>query len=107
MEVEVPGSKPSAAAPRLRRGDSEEDRLRVKRKTLQAVLNQCQRALESLGTTAGDGDDDEDDEEEDRDGAGSGGDAFDEGGGSTTTSRADCEADEVYLSLILFNFSLR
>ncbi|KAM5575451.1 hypothetical protein ABKV19_014418 [Rosa sericea] len=100
MEVEVPVSKPSAAAAKLRRGDSEEDRLRVKRKTLQAVLDQCQRALESLGTTAGDGvddgdDDDDDDEEEDRDGGGSGGDAVDEGGGSTTTSRADCEADEL------------
>ncbi|KAL6180050.1 hypothetical protein ACLB2K_046718 [Fragaria x ananassa] len=83
MEVEVADSK-------LRRGDSDEDRLRVKKKTLQAVLDQCQRALESLGTTA-----DGDDVEEDRDG---GGDAVDEGSGSTTTTtspRADCEADEL------------
>ncbi|KAL6179363.1 hypothetical protein ACLB2K_050879 [Fragaria x ananassa] len=83
MEVEVADSK-------LRRGDSDKDRLRVKKKTLQAVLDQCQRALESLGTTA-----DGDDEEEDRDG---GGDAVDEDSGSTTTTtspRADCEADEL------------
>ncbi|KAL6176823.1 hypothetical protein ACLB2K_053456 [Fragaria x ananassa] len=84
MEVEV-------AAAKLR-GDSDKDRLRVKKKTLQAVLDQCQRALESLGTTA---DGAGDDEEEDRDG---GGDAVDEGSGSTTTTtspRADCEADEL------------
>ncbi|KAL6184627.1 hypothetical protein ACLB2K_046028 [Fragaria x ananassa] len=88
MEVEVADSK-------LRRGDSDKDQLRVKKKTLQAVLDQCQRALESLGTTADGADDDGDDEEEDRDG---GGDAVGEGSGSTTTTtspRADCEADEL------------
>ncbi|CAN0873393.1 hypothetical protein LINGRAHAP2_LOCUS10361 [Linum grandiflorum] len=38
------------------------DRLRVKRKTLQVVLEQCQRALESLNdATDNDGDDDSDD----------------------------------------------
>ena len=46
-------------------------------KTLQAVLEQCQRALESLGTTADCGDDDDEEEEEDRDN-GSGGEAVDE-----------------------------
>nr|XP_011464646.1 PREDICTED: uncharacterized protein LOC101315240 isoform X2 [Fragaria vesca subsp. vesca] len=95
MEVEVADSIPSVAAAKLRRGDSDKDRLRVKKKTLQAVLDQCQRALESLGTTADGADDDGDDEEEDRDG---GGDAVGEGSGSTTTTtspRADCEADEL------------
>ena len=62
----MPRSKPSLAA-KLTRGGSEEDRLRVKRKTLQAVLDQCQRALELLGTTADGGDDDDEEEEEDRD----------------------------------------
>ena len=76
----MPRSKPSPAA-KLTRGDSEEDRLRVKRKTLQAVLDQCQRALDLLGTTV-DGDDDDDEEgeeEEDRD-DGFGGEAVDEAG---------------------------
>jgi hypothetical protein len=49
MEIQVTGSKPSPAA-KLTRADSEEDLLRLKRKTLQAVLDQCQRALESLCT---------------------------------------------------------
>ncbi|XP_050375519.1 uncharacterized protein LOC126793121 isoform X2 [Argentina anserina] len=106
MEVAVPLPKPAsasaAAVAKLRRENSDEDRLRVKRKTLQAVLDQCQRALESLGTTADGGDngdddddDDDDDEEEDRDGGG--GDAVDESSSSTatTSSGADCEADEL------------
>ncbi|THG10449.1 hypothetical protein TEA_003247 [Camellia sinensis var. sinensis] len=48
--VEVPGSKPVGG------GDSENDRLRVKRKTLEAVLQQCQRALELIGDTGFDAD---------------------------------------------------
>ncbi|PSS31590.1 Inactive serine/threonine-protein kinase roco10 [Actinidia chinensis var. chinensis] len=44
MEVDETGSKPIG-------GRIEEDRLRVKRKTLEAVLEQCQRALELLSTT--------------------------------------------------------
>ncbi|XP_041018678.1 uncharacterized protein LOC121260743 isoform X2 [Juglans microcarpa x Juglans regia] len=58
MEVEVLQSKPSASG-KFRRGDSaEHDRVRVKRKTLQTVLEQCQRALELLNTTSGVDDDD-------------------------------------------------
>ncbi|XP_058224165.1 uncharacterized protein LOC131333587 isoform X1 [Rhododendron vialii] len=34
------------------RAESEREQLRVKRKTLEAVLHQCQRALQSLGDTA-------------------------------------------------------
>lgn len=34
------------------RAEAERDQLRVKRKTLEAVLHQCQRALQSLGDTA-------------------------------------------------------
>ena len=44
MEVDETGSKPIG-------GRFEEDRLRVKKKTLEAVLEQCQRALELLSTT--------------------------------------------------------
>ncbi|TQD93411.1 hypothetical protein C1H46_021000 [Malus baccata] len=99
MEVEVvSGSKPSADAI-LRRVDSQKDQLRVKRKTLQAVLEQCQRALESLGTTGGaDEEDDGDDGEEDDDDNSSRGSAVDDErrqGGGSTSSRADCEADEL------------
>jgi hypothetical protein len=104
MKSQVPGSKPSPAA-KLTSGDFEEDRLRLKRKTLQAVLDQCQRAVGSLGTTTDGGDDDDEKEEGDKD-SGSGGEAIDEGKGWTTTLRADCEANEVNRSLILFNLSL-
>ncbi|KAG6644418.1 hypothetical protein I3843_08G055200 [Carya illinoinensis] len=57
MEIDVAGSISSAIG-RIRREDSaEKDRLRMKRETLQAVLEQCQRALELLHTTSGDDDD--------------------------------------------------
>ncbi|KAL8225473.1 hypothetical protein R6Q57_018030 [Mikania cordata] len=54
------------------RVNSERDQVRVKRKTLEAVLNQCQRALELLSTTGGVEDDDESCDEvvEDDDSAG-------------------------------------
>ncbi|KAF5456021.1 hypothetical protein F2P56_025536 [Juglans regia] len=88
MEVEVSQSKPSASG-KFRRGDSaEHDRVRVKRKTLQTVLEQCQRALELLNTTSGVDDDDIDcvgganvDEEQ--------------RGGSSGSLPGDREADEL------------
>ncbi|CAM8914316.1 unnamed protein product [Rhodiola kirilowii] len=43
---------------------SEKDQVKVKRKTLQAVLEQCQRALESLSEDPCVDDDDDDEEEE-------------------------------------------
>lgn len=58
MDEEVFASKPSALV-QIMRENSDKDRLRVKRKTLQAVLQQCQRALEMLDTTSGVGDDDD------------------------------------------------
>ncbi|OVA01799.1 hypothetical protein BVC80_9075g41 [Macleaya cordata] len=61
MEVEVSDSKHSTIDGV--RGGRERDQLRVKRKTLQAVLEQCQRALESLGSTEVDDLDDDDDNE--------------------------------------------
>ncbi|KAJ7965796.1 putative MADS box interactor-like protein [Quillaja saponaria] len=51
MEVVVSDPKPSAIVNIL--GEkSEMDRIRVKRKTLQAVLDECQRALEIISTTS-------------------------------------------------------
>ncbi|KAG6705228.1 hypothetical protein I3842_07G170000 [Carya illinoinensis] len=62
MEVEVSQSKPSASGKFRREDSAEHDQVRVKRKSLQTVLEQCQRALELLNTTSGvDDDDDEDD----------------------------------------------
>ncbi|XP_010272934.1 PREDICTED: uncharacterized protein LOC104608600 [Nelumbo nucifera] len=48
MEVEVSGSKLLSVESSKRR---EKEQIRVKRETLQAVLEQCQRALESLKNT--------------------------------------------------------
>lgn len=57
----------------VERVNSERDPFRVKRKTLEAVLNQCQRALELLSTTGRIEDDDESGDEvvDDDDSAGS------------------------------------
>lgn len=77
MEVEVAGSNCLVAAAAatssssVGREKAEVDRVRLKRRTLQAVLDQCRRALELLGDADGDGgggtgmgygDDDDDDE---------------------------------------------
>ncbi|OWM67727.1 hypothetical protein CDL15_Pgr019228 [Punica granatum] len=69
MEAEVPGPVPPAAAADDRMESKEP--VRVKRKTLQAVLEQCQRALESLSNDQDLDDDDDEREEEEDDGAGS------------------------------------
>ncbi|KAK6938082.1 hypothetical protein RJ641_031590 [Dillenia turbinata] len=67
MDVaEVSGSKPSITAT----GDvvegekSDKDQIRVKRKSLQAVLEQCQRALELLSNAGCDDEDDDANEDE-------------------------------------------
>ena len=65
MDVEVSGSKPSALV-QIRRENSQ-DRLRVKRATLQAVLQQCQRAIEMLDTTGHEEEDEDEDEDDDDD----------------------------------------
>lgn len=59
----------------VERVNSERDQVRVKRKTLEAVLDQCQRALELLSTTGCIEDDDESGDEvvEDDDSAGTSG----------------------------------
>lgn len=61
MEV-VEGSKPIIGGVVDSRLNSERDQVRVKRKTLEAVLDQCQRALELLSTTGCIQDDEDDDE---------------------------------------------
>ncbi|XP_059637236.1 WD repeat-containing protein JIP5 isoform X2 [Cornus florida] len=66
MEVEVAGANPNGG--RLERAQSETDRVRVKRKTLEVVLEQCQRALEMLSDT-GCVEDDDDESDADADAA--------------------------------------
>ncbi|OMO57651.1 hypothetical protein COLO4_35202 [Corchorus olitorius] len=69
MEIAVSGSSNQSLAMEV--GDmkgkvvEEKDQVRVKRKTLQAVLEQCQRALELISNNEGIIDDDDDEEEED------------------------------------------
>lgn len=59
-------SKPAMAS--MNRENFEKDRLRVKRKTLETVLEQCQRALELLSNTSSVDDVDEDDDADKDDG---------------------------------------
>ncbi|KAI4337615.1 hypothetical protein L6164_016007 [Bauhinia variegata] len=61
MEAGLSASKPSGIVA-IQRENSEKDRLRVKRKTLEVVLEQCQRALELLNTTNGVADEEDDSE---------------------------------------------
>lgn len=71
----------------LNRVGSEKDRLRVKRKTLEVVLQNCQRALELLGNADDCGG-----------GNGDGGDCSDsdaDAAGSAEASGRDKETDEV------------
>lgn len=58
------GSKPLIGGGGVERANSDRDQVRVKRKTLEAVLDQCQRALELLSTTGCIQDDDDDDDEQ-------------------------------------------
>lgn len=61
--MKVPGSKPASIDVRIGGGSGEmKDQLRVKKKTLQAVLEQCQRALELISTTGVLEDEDDDDD---------------------------------------------
>lgn len=64
MDIEVTGSSNESlgmeAGEIKRKLVEEKDQLRVKRKTLQAVLEECQRALELLSNSEGGIDDDDD-----------------------------------------------
>lgn len=97
MEVEVSDPKPIVG---IRREDSDKGRVRVTRKTLQALLGQCQRALESLNSISG--------VDEDEEYFGGEGEAAvaDEGrclGGSPSMGD-DREADEVIVFFFLFGY---
>lgn len=87
MEAEVSEPKPSAAM-------AVNDRVLVKRKTLQAVLLQCQRALELLESNGGVA---LDDDEEGGDDAGS---------GSPGEDRRCGEEEEVYFLLPIVSMLL-
>ncbi|KAA8538166.1 hypothetical protein F0562_027774 [Nyssa sinensis] len=89
VEAEVSGSK--SIGGRIEGAKSEKDRVRVKRKTLEAVLQQCQRAIELLGN---DGCVDEDDDEDDSDADGGEADEKEIGEGSSAPCR-DRETDEL------------
>lgn len=90
MDVEVSDTEPSAIGKTRMENLVDKDRVRVKRKTLQAVLEQCQRALELLNSTSGV--DDDDDSADDVDGENTDGDQSGESSGSL---QGDREADEV------------
>ncbi|XP_039022017.1 uncharacterized protein LOC120154292 isoform X3 [Hibiscus syriacus] len=68
MEIEVAGSSSESfqAGETMRKAVEEKDQVRVTRKTLQAVLEQCQRAIELISNSEG-GIDDDDGEAEDKD----------------------------------------
>ena len=70
------------------------DRVRLKRKTLQSVMEQCQRALELLATTSGVDGGGDDEEDDDGDGDGDGG-TRGESSASGSLRGSDREADEV------------
>ncbi|XP_004237981.2 uncharacterized protein [Solanum lycopersicum] len=85
--VEVTGTKPI----QLVRAKSNQDRIKVKRKTLEAVLQECQRALELLSTTGSV----EDDTDESNSSSDVERDALDDSGQGSSTPSADVETDEL------------
>ena len=95
MEAEVSDSNPSTVA-KIQRENSDKDRIRVKRKSLQAVLEQCQRTLELLNSTSDDDDDEEDDGEGEAKAA-----AESRRLEGSPSMRGDNEADEVNFRLFL------
>lgn len=81
------GTKPI----QLVRAKSNQDRIKVKRKTLEAVLQECQRALELLSTTGSV----EDDTDESNSSSDVERDALDDSGQGSSTPSADVETDEL------------
>lgn len=96
MEVEVPETS-STGLGKIGTENSEKDQLRVKRKTLRAVLEECQRALELLNSTSG-ADDVEDNDSDDAGGANV---DEEQRGGSSESLQGDQETDEVQLCDLL------
>lgn len=72
MEVEASDSKPSASDHRTG-GRRRTDQVRVKRETLQAVLEQCRIALELIQTSGGGSDLPDENDSDDSSSQGSGG----------------------------------
>lgn len=87
------GTKPI----QLVRAKSEQDRIKVKRKTLEAVLQECERALELLSTT---GSVEDDDAEESNSSSDVDRDALDDSGQGSSTPSVDTETDEVSITVI-------
>lgn len=86
--MEVTGVGADEKTIRVARADSETDRFRVKRKTLETVLQQCQRALELLNSVGC--------PEEDDDGVGDAGrDVVEENDDASSTPSPDAETEEV------------
>ncbi|KAG5612744.1 hypothetical protein H5410_024025 [Solanum commersonii] len=85
--VEVTGTKPI----QLVRAKSNQDRIKVKRKTIEAVLQECQRTLELLSTTGSI----EDDTDESNSSSDVDRDALDDSGQGSSTPSADVETDEL------------
>lgn len=85
MEIEVSNSNSDSSPLSVRVTKEEKERVRVKRETLQSVLEQCQIALELLSNGF--------DEDDDDDGAA----VYEEDPSrqGSTSRRADREADEV------------
>lgn len=81
------GTKPI----QLVRAKSNQDRIKVKRKTLEAVLQECQRALEVLSTTGSV----EDDTDESNSSSDVDRDALEDSGQGSSTPSADVETDEL------------
>lgn len=81
------GTKPI----QLVRAKSNQDRIKVKRKTLEAVLQECQRALELLSTTGSV----EDDTDESNSSSDVDRDALEDSGQGSSTPSADVETDEL------------
>lgn len=75
------------------KGKGEREDVRVKKKTLKAVLEQCQRALESLNDVDGIDDDDDDNDVDDDDTDQKG--AQDRASSSQSSSSPDHEAEEL------------
>lgn len=106
MDIEVSSSSSSSSPVSSASVNLEErskkaevkDQVRVRRKTLQVVLQQCQRALELLSTTDG----------VDDDGDSSGADSREVESSpsrdSSSSSLGDREVDEVYFIIIVINF---
>ncbi|KAL3504855.1 hypothetical protein ACH5RR_034696 [Cinchona calisaya] len=95
MEVEQAVSAAGKTAIlRFEKMSSDPERVRVKRKTLEAVLGECQRALELLSTTGcidKEEDDDDDEEEDSRD---------DDAGGSSASPSTPCRETAELCDLI-------